>query len=36
VNTYAVNQSKWKAAKEWCADRMLEFIVITEKELGIK
>ena len=34
--TYAVNQAKWKAAKEWCADRMLEFIVITEKELGIK
>ena len=24
--TYAVNQAKWKAAKEWCADRMLEFI----------
>ena len=34
--TYAVNQAKWKAAKEWCADRMLEFIVITENELGIK
>jgi hypothetical protein len=34
--TYAVNQAKWKAAKEWCADRMLEFVVITEKELGIK
>ena len=34
--TYAVNQAKWKAAKEWCADRMLEFIIITEKELGIK
>ena len=34
--TSAVNQAKWKAAKEWCADRMLEFIVITEKELGIK
>lgn len=34
--TYAVNQAKWKAAKEWCADRMIEFIVITEKELGIK
>ena len=36
AQTYAVNQAKWKAAKEWCADRMLEFIVITEKELGIK
>ena len=31
--TYAVNQAKWKAAKEWCADRMLEFKVITE-EIG--
>jgi hypothetical protein len=31
--TYAVNQAKWKAAKEWCADRMLEFKVITEEEL---
>lgn len=34
--TYAVNQAKWAAAKEWCADRMLEFKVITEQELGIK
>lgn len=34
--TYAVNQAKWKAAKEWCADRMLEFMIITEKELGIR
>ena len=36
AKTYAVNQSKWKAAKEWCADRLLEFKVITEEELGIK
>jgi hypothetical protein len=34
--TYAVNQAKWKAAEEWCADRLLEFKVITENELGIK
>ena len=34
--TYAVNQSKWKAAKEFCADRLIEFKVITEEELGIK
>ena len=34
--TYAINQAKWKAAKEWCADRMIEFKVITENELGIK
>jgi hypothetical protein len=36
AQTYAVNQAKWKAAEEWCADRLLEFKVITEKELGIK
>lgn len=34
--TYAVNEAKWKAAKEWCADRMLEFKIITEDELGIR
>ena len=32
---YARNQAKWKAAKEYCADRMWEFKVITEKELDI-
>jgi hypothetical protein len=35
AKTYAVNQAKWKAADEWCKDRMLEFKVITEFELGI-
>tara|TARA_Y100000996_G_C22176802_1_gene501016 strand:- start:22 stop:465 length:444 start_codon:yes stop_codon:yes gene_type:complete len=34
--TYAVNTAKWKAAKEWCADRKIEFKIITEKELGIR
>ena len=33
---YAKNQAKWKAAKDFCADRMWEFKVLTEKELGIK
>ena len=36
VYEYAKNQSKWEAAKEWCADRGYEFKVITEHELGIK
>ena len=36
VMTYGVNQSKWKAAREYCADRGWEFRLITEKELGIK
>ena len=33
---YAKNQAKWKVAREYCKDRMWEFKVITEKELGIK
>ena len=33
AQTYAVNQAKWKAAEEWCKDRLLEFKVITEEEL---
>ena len=33
---YAKNQAKWKAAEEFCADRRIEFKIITEDELGIK
>ena len=36
VQTYAVNQAKWKAAREFCADRNFEFKVMTEDNLGIK
>ncbi len=36
VYEYAKNQTKWKEAREWCADRQWEFKVLTEKELGIK
>jgi hypothetical protein len=36
MKTYATNQAKWKAASEWCTDRMIEFKIITEKELGLK
>ena len=35
-NTYAVNEAKWKAAKEFCDDRKIEFKIVTEKELGIR
>lgn len=35
VTTYATNQSKWNAAREYCADRKWRFQVITEKELGL-
>ena len=33
---YAKNQAKWKAAEEFCADRMIEFKIITEDEIGVK
>ena len=36
MKTYTVNQAKWKAAKEFCADRKIEFKIVTEKELGIR
>jgi len=35
VKTWGINEAKWKAAKEWCADRKMEFKLITEKELKI-
>lgn len=35
VMTYGVNQAKWKAAREYCADRKWTFHIFTEKELGI-
>ena len=36
VMTWGVNEAKWKAAKEYCEDRGMDFIILTEKELGIK
>ena len=33
--TYIVNQSKWKAATEFCKDHGWEFKIITEKHLGL-
>jgi hypothetical protein len=35
VMTWGVNDAKWKAAREYCKDRGYEFIIITEKELGL-
>jgi hypothetical protein len=35
VKTYGVNEAKWKAAKSFCADRGWNFIIMTEKELGV-
>ena len=36
VIEWSKNEAKWKYAKEYAADRNWEFIVLTEKELGIK
>lgn len=36
VMTWGVNEAKWKAATEYCADRGWTFHIFTEKELGIK
>ena len=35
VRNWAVNDAKWKNAIEYCNDRNMEFIIITEDELGI-
>lgn len=35
VMTWGVNQAKWEAAQEYCADRGWEFKIITEEDLGI-
>ena len=36
VYEYAKNQAKWKAAEEFCKDRMWGFKVLTEEDLNIK
>ena len=36
VFQYSVNDAKWKAAFEFCKDRNMKFIILTEKDLGIK
>jgi len=34
LQTFAINQAKWKAAKEFCDMNKLRFIIVTEKQLG--
>lgn len=31
--TYSVNQAKWSAARQFCAERGWEFVILTEKNL---
>lgn len=33
VFTYGVNQAKWKAAEEYCADRGWRFMIMTEEQI---
>lgn len=32
---YGINEAKWKAAFEFCEDRNMKFMILTEKDLGI-
>jgi hypothetical protein len=34
--TWVVNQAKWDAAKRWSDQKGFEFLILTEKELGIR
>lgn len=36
VKAFGVNDAKWKAARQFCADRGWEFVIMTEKELGVR
>jgi hypothetical protein len=36
VQTWGINQAKWKAAQDYCDDRKWKFMILTEKELNIK
>jgi len=35
VFQYGVNEAKWKAAFEFCDDRNMKFMILTEKDLGV-
>lgn len=35
VLTFCKNYAKWEAAKDWCEDRQMEFLILTEDHLGV-
>lgn len=35
VMTYATNEYKWEAARDWCTRKGYKFIILTEKQLAI-
>lgn len=36
VTTWGINNAKWQAAERFCVQKGWKFIIMTEKELGIK
>lgn len=36
IMTWGKNDAKWKAAREYCKDRGIEFLILTEYHLGIE
>jgi hypothetical protein len=36
VKTWGINKSKWEYAEKYCKERNWDFLILTEKELGIK
>lgn len=36
VTTWGINNAKWQAAERFCIQKGWKFIIMTEKELGIK
>jgi len=34
--TWITNQAKWEAAKKWAEKKGCQFVILTEKELGIR
>mgnify|MGYP003313995574 CR=1 FL=1 len=35
VKTWNVNSAKWRAARAYCADHRMSFIILTEKHLNV-
>ena len=36
VFTFMKNRAKWDAAENWCDDRQMQFLILTEDHLAIK
>jgi len=35
VLTFLKNRAKWEAASDWCEDRQMQFLILTEDHLGV-